>query len=49
MIKTMNPKVVEAITNAVHAAIAVVGVDGLRSTSMFPSAAKQNLEHKLAA
>lgn len=49
MIKTMNPLVVEAITNAVHAAIAVVGVEGLRSTSMFPSAAKQTVERKLAA
>jgi len=49
MIKTMDPRVVDAITYAVHAAIAVVGIDGLRSTSMFPSAAKQLVELPLAA
>lgn len=49
MIKTMDPRVVDAITHAVHAAIAVVGIDGLRSTSMFPSSAKQVAQLPLAA
>ena len=34
---SMDPKVVAAITNAVHAAIAEVGIEGLLKTSMFPS------------
>jgi hypothetical protein len=49
MIKSMNPRVVEAITNAVHAAIAQVGIDGLRGTSMFPSSSKVRVELPLAA
>lgn len=49
MIKTMDPKVVAAITHAVHAAIAVVGIDGLRSTSMFPSSRREAVDFKLAA
>lgn len=49
MIKSMNPRVVEAITHAVHTAIAVVGVDGLRATSMFPSANKNAAQERKAA
>lgn len=49
MTKTMNPKVVEAVTYAVHAAIEVVGIEGFRSMSMFPSAAKKQADYKLAA
>ena len=41
MIKTMDPRMVEAVTYAVHKAIATVGMDGLRATSMFPSSAKK--------
>jgi hypothetical protein len=48
MNKHMDPRVVEAITHAVHAAIAAVGIEGLRKTSMFPSASKR-AEYKLAA
>ncbi len=36
-----DPRMVAAIAHAVHAAIAVVGIEGLRQTSMFPSAAKR--------
>jgi hypothetical protein len=36
-----DPRVAEAIAHAVHTAIAVVGIEGLRRTSMFPSAAKR--------
>ena len=39
--KTLDPRLAAAIADAVHAAIAVVGIDGLRSTSMFPSASKR--------
>lgn len=49
MIKSMDPKMVAAISHAVYAAIAVVGIDGLRSTSMFPSAAKNVVALPLAA
>lgn len=49
MTKTMNPRVVEAVTYAVHAAIEVVGIQGLRSTSMFPSATKHQAALKRAA
>ncbi len=49
MIKSMDPKMVAAISHAVHSAIAVVGIDGLRSTSMFPSAAKFAVALPLAA
>lgn len=45
----MDPKVVQAVTHAVHAAIAAVGFDGLRRTSMFPSSQKEVVEYKLAA
>lgn len=48
MSNQMDPSVVDAIAHAVHAAIAVVGIDGLRRTSMFPSSAKR-AEYKLAA
>lgn len=48
MTKTMDPRVVEAVTFAVHAAIEVVGISGLRETSMFPSAGKRE-ELKRAA
>lgn len=37
---SQDPRVVAAITHAVHAAIAAVGIDGLRRMSMFPSSAK---------
>lgn len=40
--KTMDPRMAAAIAHAVHAAIAAVGIGGLRSTSMFPSASKKN-------
>lgn len=46
---SMDPKVVAAITHAVHTAIAKMGIDGLLQTSMFPSASKQIAERKLAA
>ena len=49
MSQKMDPRVVQAITHAVHAAIAVVGIDGLRKTSMFPSSQKEAVEFKLAA
>lgn len=49
MIMKMDPKVVQAITHAVHAAIAAVGVEGLRRTSMFPSSQKEVVDYKLAA
>jgi hypothetical protein len=49
MIKTMDPKMVSAISHAVHAAIQMVGIDGLRSTSMFPSSSREFAELKLAA
>ena len=38
---TQDARVVAAIAHAVHAAIAVVGIDGLRRTSMFPSSTKR--------
>lgn len=44
----MDPRMVQAIAHAVHAAIAAVGINGLRRTSMFPSANKL-AEYKLAA
>lgn len=40
MYNSIDPKVVAAVTHAVHAAIAQVGVEGLLKTSMFPSANK---------
>lgn len=46
--KSMDPRVAAAIAHAVHAAIATVGICGLRSTSMFPSAFKKDAM-KLAA
>lgn len=49
MTHTMDPKVVAAIAAAVHAAIAEVGIDGLRSTSMFPSSKRAYAELPLAA
>lgn len=48
MIKNMDPKMVAAISHAVHAAIAAVGQEGLMRTSMFPSAAKR-IDFKIAA
>ncbi len=48
MYKEMDPRVVHAITHAVHAAIAAVGMEGLKRTSMFPSATAK-AELKLAA
>ena len=45
----MDPRVVQAITHAAHAAIATVGLDGLRRTSMFPSSEKKTVEYKLPA
>jgi hypothetical protein len=49
MKNAMDPKVVAAISHAVHAAIKVVGIDGLRSMSMFPSSTREFAELKLAA
>lgn len=49
MINSMNPRMVKAITAAVHAAIAEVGIEGLRATSMFPSSQKKTVELRLAA
>lgn len=48
MYKQMDPRVVNAITHAVHAAIAVVGIEGLKRTSMFPSTTAK-AAYKLAA
>lgn len=45
----MDPRVAAAIAHAVNAAIATVGLKGLRETSMFPSSAKLQVEYKLAA
>lgn len=45
---TQDPRVVAAIAHAVHAAIAVVGIEGVRRMSMFPSSAKRD-ERRLAA
>jgi hypothetical protein len=35
-----DKRIHDAITHAVHAAIAVVGIEGVRRMSMFPSANK---------
>lgn len=40
MYNSIDPKVVVAVTHAVHAAIAEVGIEGLLKTSMFPSSNK---------
>lgn len=48
MKQTMDPRMVGAIRHAVYAAIDAVGIEGLRKTSMFPSASKR-AEFKLAA
>ena len=44
----IDARIVNAISVAVRHAIAVVGMEGLRRTSMFPSAAKAEA-YKLAA
>lgn len=41
MTNPTDSRVREAISEAVYEAIAIVGIDGLRRTSMFPSAAKR--------
>ena len=48
MMNNQDPRVTAAIAHAVHAAIAAVGIDGLRRTSMFPSSTKR-VELPLAA
>lgn len=47
--QTMDPKVVAAISLAVHAAVAKVGIDGIRNMSMFPSTTRCAKVLKLAA
>ena len=48
MFTKMDPRVVVAITHAVHAAIAAVGFEALKRTSMFPSSAREATFKKAA-
>lgn len=36
--------VADAVAAAVHHAISIVGIDGLRATSMFPSSRREGLQ-----
>lgn len=44
MLDKMDPRVVAAIKHAVREAISVIGIDGLKQTSLFPSASRQVLK-----